>query len=272
MRGKSHDRPGIDRDDRSRQCHRPRRRPPGDRLSPSSPEAKHRQPADRACGCWFGSIRTRRPSDIRIADLIESIREIWRPFAEIEFAAIGTEAAGPCDDELRLLITDRGPQPGSAAAAVLGSIEFLDGRPQNTDYRLRGSGADDDERRQMAGPHHRHPAAASAPAIHDPRAQPERGARDRSLSAAIPRTRTARPDAGANDRRGDHGRRARRCTGCCRTRSRRSIGGWLVRSPKRRRRIRAARSCRGAIASRNDRVPLAEHSDTRITARLSCAV
>ena len=69
---------------------------------------------------------------IRTADLIENIREIWRPYAEIDFAEIGTEAAATYDDELRLLITDRAPRPGSATAAVLGWIEFLDGRPRNT--------------------------------------------------------------------------------------------------------------------------------------------
>jgi hypothetical protein len=71
-------------------------------------------------------------TSIRIADLIENVREIWRPYAEIDFAEIGAAAAGIHDDELRLAITDRILPPGSATEPVLGSIEFLDGRPQHT--------------------------------------------------------------------------------------------------------------------------------------------
>jgi hypothetical protein len=71
-------------------------------------------------------------TDLPIGDLREHIREIWRPYAEIDFAEVGAEAAAPHDDELHLLITDGPAQPGSADAAVLGWIEFLDGRPRNT--------------------------------------------------------------------------------------------------------------------------------------------
>ena len=69
---------------------------------------------------------------LRVADLIESIRTIWRPYAEIDFCGIGDEAVASYDDELRLLITERPQRPGQAAGAVLGWIEFLDGRPRNT--------------------------------------------------------------------------------------------------------------------------------------------
>jgi hypothetical protein len=68
----------------------------------------------------------------RIADLMQNVRTIWGPYADIDFGGIGVEAAARYDDELRLLITDRPQQPGSAAGAVLGWIEFLDGRPLNT--------------------------------------------------------------------------------------------------------------------------------------------
>ncbi len=69
---------------------------------------------------------------LRIADLMENVRTIWRPYAEIDFGGIGAEAAASYDDELRLLITERPQRPGPAAGAVLGWIEFLDGRPRNT--------------------------------------------------------------------------------------------------------------------------------------------
>jgi len=67
----------------------------------------------------------------RIADLMENIRAIWRPYAEIDFG-IAVEGAAGYDDELHLLITERPQRPGAAAGAALGWIEFLDGRPQNT--------------------------------------------------------------------------------------------------------------------------------------------
>ena len=69
---------------------------------------------------------------IRIANVIESIQEIWRPYAEIDFAETGSVTAATYDDELRLVITDRARPPGSATAATLGWIEFFDGRPRNT--------------------------------------------------------------------------------------------------------------------------------------------
>src|SRR5215208_6483583 len=71
-------------------------------------------------------------SGLGIGDLIENVRSIWRPYADVDFGRIGAEALVRYDDELCLLITER-PQPGRAAAgAVLGWIEFLDGRPRNT--------------------------------------------------------------------------------------------------------------------------------------------
>jgi len=69
---------------------------------------------------------------VRIADLMENVRTIWRAYAEIDFAAIAVDVAGSHDDELRLLITERPQRPGSAVGIVLGWIEFLNGRPQNT--------------------------------------------------------------------------------------------------------------------------------------------
>jgi hypothetical protein len=70
--------------------------------------------------------------ELRIEDLIDNVREIWRPYAEIDFADTGSEAAVPYDDELRLAIDDHPRPPGSGATTVLGWIAFLDGRPQNT--------------------------------------------------------------------------------------------------------------------------------------------
>jgi len=68
--------------------------------------------------------------DVAIADLIANVREIWRPYVEIEFAEAGAEATAVYDDELRLIVADRLPRASSAT--VLGSIEFVDGRPRNT--------------------------------------------------------------------------------------------------------------------------------------------
>ena len=43
-------------------------------------------------------------TSLRISDLIENVRTIWRPYADIDFSGIGAEAATRYDDELRLLI------------------------------------------------------------------------------------------------------------------------------------------------------------------------
>ena len=164
---------------------------------------------------------------IPIADLIENVREIWRPHAEIDFADIGGEAAA-YDDELRLVITDSPPAGlGSRCRAWLDRVSRRP--PAEHHYRLCGSGADADESRHMAGPHHRRPAAVSATAVRDTRAQPELGARDRSLPAAIQRARAARPDAGTDDRRGDHGRHAGAVPVAAeRDRVARSAAGWCA--------------------------------------------
>jgi hypothetical protein len=69
---------------------------------------------------------------LRIADLMENVRAIWRPYAEIDFVGIGLEGAAGYDDELHLLITELPQRPGPAAGAVLGWIEFHDGQPRNT--------------------------------------------------------------------------------------------------------------------------------------------
>ena len=61
-------------------------------------------------------------TSIRVTDLIEHVRQIWRPYAEIDFAEIGAAAAAIHDDELRLLITDEIAPQRSPTAPVLGSI------------------------------------------------------------------------------------------------------------------------------------------------------
>ena len=67
---------------------------------------------------------------VKIADLIANIQEIWRPYVEIDFWEAETEAA-IYDDELRLRITERLPPTSLATAAVLGWIEFFNGRPKD---------------------------------------------------------------------------------------------------------------------------------------------
>jgi hypothetical protein len=80
----------------------------------------------------------------RIPDVVDQIREIWRPYIDIEFAAGEASSASlgaapglshdlpGYDDELRLLITDRLRAQGSADEATLGWIQFVAGRPEAT--------------------------------------------------------------------------------------------------------------------------------------------
>jgi hypothetical protein len=71
---------------------------------------------------------------VRIPEVVDQVREIWRPYIDIEFA----DAEAPphdlpgYDDELRLLITDRSRASGSADEAALGWIQFVAGRPEAT--------------------------------------------------------------------------------------------------------------------------------------------
>lgn len=65
---------------------------------------------------------------MQIADVIENVRAIRRPYAEIDFDDVGGEARGIYDDQLRLAIID-GVRPPGSTTAVLGWIEFsTDGR------------------------------------------------------------------------------------------------------------------------------------------------
>jgi hypothetical protein len=82
--------------------------------------------------------------DLRIPDVVDQVREIWRPYIDIEFAdaaapSVGSDAAPDLpdglpryDDELRLLITDRLGGSGSADEAKLGWTQFVAGRPGTT--------------------------------------------------------------------------------------------------------------------------------------------
>jgi hypothetical protein len=79
----------------------------------------------------------------RIPDLVDQIREIWRPYIDIDFADVeaGSALTG-YDDELTLLIIDRlqvqddllqAPQSsGSSNEPALGWIRFVAGRPEST--------------------------------------------------------------------------------------------------------------------------------------------
>jgi hypothetical protein len=82
---------------------------------------------------------------VRIPEVVDQVREIWRPYVDIEFADAEAPRAGlgavppdpphdlpGYDDELRLLITDRTRASGSADEAALGWIQFVEGRPEAT--------------------------------------------------------------------------------------------------------------------------------------------
>jgi hypothetical protein len=78
-----------------------------------------------------------------IQDVVDQVREIWRPYLDIDFADAGTgDPPTGYDDELTLLIVDRLqaqddlPQgqelSGSSNEAPLGWIRFVAGRPERT--------------------------------------------------------------------------------------------------------------------------------------------
>jgi hypothetical protein len=88
----------------------------------------------------------------RIPEVVDQIREIWRPYIDIDFADAGTgngltaRSESPAardaghglpgyDDELTLLIIDRlqaQTSSGSSSEAPLGWTRFVAGRPENT--------------------------------------------------------------------------------------------------------------------------------------------
>jgi hypothetical protein len=70
----------------------------------------------------------------RIADVVDQVREIWRPYVDIDFANPGEGTAGvpEHDDELTLAITDRLQTSGSSSETALGWTEFEAGRPRST--------------------------------------------------------------------------------------------------------------------------------------------
>jgi hypothetical protein len=78
-----------------------------------------------------------------IQDMVDQVREIWRPYLDIDFAGVGTgKAPAGYDDELTLMIIDRlqaqddlsqGQElSGSSNEAPLGWIRFVAGRPEST--------------------------------------------------------------------------------------------------------------------------------------------
>jgi hypothetical protein len=83
----------------------------------------------------------------RLPDVVDQVREIWRPYIDIDFADVGTGIALTAsgmrgyDDELTLLIIDRlqvqddlpaQESSGSSNEAALGWTRFVAGRPEST--------------------------------------------------------------------------------------------------------------------------------------------
>jgi hypothetical protein len=68
---------------------------------------------------------------IRIPDVLDQVRGIWRPYIDIDFADGRTVNAPGYDDELTLVITDRPQVPGSADDVALGWTRFVAGRPES---------------------------------------------------------------------------------------------------------------------------------------------
>jgi hypothetical protein len=83
----------------------------------------------------------------RLPDVVDQIRQIWRPYIDIDFADVGTGIALTAsgmrgyDDELTLLIIDRlqvqddlpaQESSGSSNEAALGWTRFVAGRPERT--------------------------------------------------------------------------------------------------------------------------------------------
>jgi hypothetical protein len=69
---------------------------------------------------------------IRMADVINEVREIWRPYADIDFADADSAGISGYDDDLLLVIADRPRTDRSSNRAALGWIEFVGGRPAKT--------------------------------------------------------------------------------------------------------------------------------------------
>ena len=68
---------------------------------------------------------------LRVADLMRTVRAIWKPYADIVFADTADLVGDGYDDEIQLVVSER---PGSAAsgASALGWITFVaPGRPAN---------------------------------------------------------------------------------------------------------------------------------------------
>jgi hypothetical protein len=84
----------------------------------------------------------------KLPDVVDQVREIWRPYIDIDFADVGTGIALTAsglrgyDDELTLLIIDRlqgqddrlaaQESSGSSNEAALGWTRFVAGRPEST--------------------------------------------------------------------------------------------------------------------------------------------
>jgi len=84
----------------------------------------------------------------RLPDVVDQVREIWRPYIDVDFADVGTGIALTAsglrgyDDELTLLISDRlqgqddrlpaQESSGSSNEAALGWTRFVAGRPEST--------------------------------------------------------------------------------------------------------------------------------------------
>ena len=70
---------------------------------------------------------------IDLATVADEVREIWRPYVDVDFAAAADSPALGYDADLRLVITDRPIPPGSADAWALAWISFVaPGQPANT--------------------------------------------------------------------------------------------------------------------------------------------
>ena len=70
---------------------------------------------------------------INMANVVDEIREIWKPYVDVDFADADDVRARGDDADLRLVITDRPRPPGSSDALALAWITFVaPGQPANT--------------------------------------------------------------------------------------------------------------------------------------------
>jgi hypothetical protein len=93
-------------------------------------------PAEASPSAASSAIRVRVQIDTRavekqlpLAELVQNVRTIWKPYAEIVFADTADSGDDEYDDNLQLVVSER---PGSAAsgASALGWIAFIaPGRP-----------------------------------------------------------------------------------------------------------------------------------------------